>query len=81
MLRRKKTKWLAAVSTAQSPIRLENFSSSADKMNVVAFLYEKIQQQQLDGLIDHNHIYFIPKSYIYKKIQQFLDTQGMVDNR
>ncbi len=79
MLRRKKKKWLEAVSTAQSPIRIEDFSSSTDKMNVVAFLYEKIQQQQLDGLLDYNHIYFIPKSHIYKKIQQFLDAQGMVD--
>ncbi len=79
MLRRKKSKWLTAVSTAQSPIQLGKFSSNTDKMTVIAFIYEKIQQEELNGLLDYNNVYFIPKSYIYQKIQLFLDTQGMVD--
>ncbi|MHA1994327.1 MAG: hypothetical protein ACW97Z_07295 [Candidatus Hodarchaeales archaeon] len=79
MLRRKKTKWFEAVSTAQSPIRIEEFSSKTDKMNVIAFIYEKIQHQELKGVLDYNHNYFIPNSHVYRKIQQFLDTQGVVD--
>ncbi len=79
MQRRKRSKWLQAVSTAQSPIRLSDFSSETDKMKLIAFIYDKIQQQELNGLLDYNNVYFIPKSYLNKKIQQFLDTGGMVD--
>ncbi|MHA1978294.1 MAG: hypothetical protein ACW98F_04465 [Candidatus Hodarchaeales archaeon] len=79
MLRRRKTKWFQAVSSAQSPLRLDKFSSDSDKGNVLAFIYEKIQQQELDGVLDHHHVYFIPKSHIFRIIQQSIDTQGMVD--
>ena len=54
MLRRKKSKWLEAVSTAQSPIRLSDFSSDADKLNVITFIHEKAQQHKVtyDSPID-----------------------------
>ena len=79
MLRRKKSKWFETVSSAQSPIRFDKFSTQPERNSLISFLHEKIILKELEGYISHDQQKFIPKMYIFRKVMQLFNNSGIVD--
>lgn len=79
MLRRKKSKWFETLSSAQTPIRFDKFSTQAERNDLITFLFKKIRFKELEGFISHDQQSFIPKSYIFRKILLLFNNTGIVD--
>ena len=79
MQRRKRSKWFKIISSAQSPVRFDEFSTQPEKDTLISFLSDKINIKELEGLISHDQQRFIPKKYIIKKILNLFNNNGIVD--
>ena len=79
MFRRKKSKWFETISSAQSPIRFDKFSSQPERNSLILFLLEKIKLKELEGYVSHDQQKFIPKGYIFRKVLQLFNNNGIVD--
>jgi len=79
MLRRKKSKWFETISSAQSPIRFDKFSTQSERDSLISFLFEKIILKELEGFISHDQQKFIPKMYIFRKVLGLFNNNGIVD--
>jgi hypothetical protein len=79
MLRRKSSKWFQIVSSAQSPIRFDEFSTQPEREDLISFLVKKIIFKELEGYISHDQLRFIPKAYIINKILHFFNNNGVID--
>ena len=79
MLRRKKSKWFETLSSAQTPIRFDKFSTQPERDNLISFLFKKIKLKELEGFISHDQQRFIPKSYIFRKTLLLFNNTGIVD--